>query len=118
MRSPRIEIGDVLVQHPLKMALVNDEQMIETLTPRRSDPPLGQRVRPRRFRRGSELSHPESSQAPIKRFATPTVPITDEIPRRIPIPATGVHDLLGRPVGGGMSADQETPASSVRGRRG
>ncbi len=26
-----------------------------------------------------------------------------KIPRRVPIPATGVHDLLGRPVGEGMS---------------
>jgi hypothetical protein len=50
------------------------------------------------------LSYPESSQAPIKRVAIPAVPVTNEIPRRIPIPATGVHDLLSRPVGGGMSA--------------
>jgi hypothetical protein len=47
---------------------------------------------------------PESSQAPIKRFAIPAVPVTEEIPRWIPIPGTGVHDLLGRPVGGGMSS--------------
>ena len=34
MRTPRIEIGDVLVQHPLEVALVDDEQMIQTLGPR------------------------------------------------------------------------------------
>jgi hypothetical protein len=45
------------------------------------------------------LSHHQSSQAPIKRFAV----VTDEIPRRIPIPVTGVDDLLSSPVGGGMS---------------
>jgi hypothetical protein len=34
MRTPRIEVGDVLVQHPLEVALVDDEQMIQTLGPR------------------------------------------------------------------------------------
>ena len=103
MGTPRIEVGDLLVQHPLEARLVDDEQMIQTLRPRGSDPALGERVRPRRLRGCPELSHPESSQAPIKRFAIPAVPVTEEIPRRIPIPATGVHDLLGSPVGGGMS---------------
>jgi hypothetical protein len=36
----------------------------------------------------------KSIQPSSKRFAIPAVPITDEIPRRLPIPATGVHDLL------------------------
>ena len=34
MGAPRIEVGDVLVQHPLEVALVDDEQMIQTLGPR------------------------------------------------------------------------------------
>ena len=29
--------------------------------------------------------------------------VTDEIPRRVSIPVAGFHDLLGRPVGGGVS---------------
>ncbi len=68
MGTPRIEVGDVLVQRPLEVALVDDEQMIQTLGPGRSDPALGERVRPRRLHRCPELSHPESSQAPVKRF--------------------------------------------------
>ena len=103
MGTPRIEVGDVLVQHPLEMTLVDDQHLIQTLVPHRSDPPLRERVRPRRLYRCPELSHPQSSHAPIKRFAIPAVPVTEEIPRRIPIPGTGVHDLLGSPVGGGMS---------------
>jgi len=46
---------------------------------------------------------PQSTHAPIKRFAVPAVPVTDEIPRRVSIPVAGFHDLLGRPVSGGMS---------------
>ena len=90
---------------------------IQTLSPRGSDPALGERVRPRRLYRCPELSHPESSQAPIKRFAIPAVPVTEEIPWRIPIPATGVHDLLGSPVGGGMSGHpnlQDLPSLVVQ----
>jgi hypothetical protein len=34
MRTPRIEVGDVLVQHPLEVALVDDAQMIQTRAPR------------------------------------------------------------------------------------
>jgi hypothetical protein len=34
MGAPRIEAGDVLVQHPLEVAFVDDEQMIQTLGPR------------------------------------------------------------------------------------
>jgi hypothetical protein len=63
------------------------------------------------------LSYPESSQAPIKRFAIPAVPVTEEIPRRIPILGTGVHDLLSRPVGGGMSGHpnlQDLPSLVVQ----
>jgi hypothetical protein len=32
MGTPRIEVGDVLVQRPLEMALVDDEQMIQSLS--------------------------------------------------------------------------------------
>jgi hypothetical protein len=46
MGSPGIEIGDVLVQHLLKVALVDDDHLVQTLTPRRSDPALCERVRP------------------------------------------------------------------------
>ena len=63
----------------------------------RSSPigPIAPRARrPRRLHRCPELSHPQSTHAPIKRFAVPAVPVTDEIPRRIPIRDTGVHDLL------------------------
>src|SRR4029453_13016478 len=85
MRTPRIEVGDVLVQHPLEVALVENEQMIQTLGTRGSDPAFSERVRPRRVQGCPELSYPESSQAPIKRFAIPAVPVTEEIPRPPPI---------------------------------
>ena len=85
------------------MPLVDDQHLIQTLVPHRSDPPFRERVRPRRPHRCPELSYPQSTHAPIKRFAVPAVPVTDEIPWRVSIPAAGFHDLLGRPVGGGVS---------------
>ena len=103
MGTPRIEVGEVFVQDALQMPLVDDQHLIQTLVPHRSDPPLRERVRPRRLYRGPELSHPQSTHAPIKRFAIPAVPVTDEIPWRVSIPVAGLYDLLGRPVGGGVS---------------
>src|SRR5262245_54561327 len=102
MRSPHIEIGEVHVQHPLKVALVEDDYMVQTLTPRRSDPPLGERVRPRRPRGGRDPFHPEPLHPGVELNPEPAVPVTDQIPWWVPIPATRVHDLLGRPIGGGM----------------
>jgi hypothetical protein len=85
------------------MVLVDDDHMIQTLSPGRSDPPLCQRVRPRRSHGRPDLFDTEPSNAALEFDPEPAVPATDEIPRRIPIPATGADDLLGRPVGGGMS---------------
>src|SRR5262245_25929666 len=66
MGSPGIEVRNVLVQHPLKVALVEDDQMIQTLTPHRSDPPLGQRVRPRRPHGGPDPSDAETLHAAVE----------------------------------------------------
>jgi hypothetical protein len=34
MGAPLIEVGDVLVQYPLEVVFVDDEQMIQTLSSR------------------------------------------------------------------------------------
>src|SRR6516162_516838 len=102
MRSPRIEVGDVFVQHPLQVALVEDDHMVQTLIPRRSDPPLRERVRPRRPHGGPDPHDAEPLYAAIELDPEPAVPVTDQIPRRVPVPAARVHDLLGRPFGSGM----------------
>jgi hypothetical protein len=115
MRSPRIEVGDVLVQHLLKVALVDDDHMVQTRTPRRSDPPLSQRVRPRRPHGRPDPRDAEPLHAAVELDPEPAVPVTDQIPRRVPFPATRVHDLLGRPGGGGMLAhpNLEDPSALV-----
>src|SRR5262249_32371603 len=102
MGSPGIEIRHVLVQHPLKVVLVKDDHMVQTLTPRRSDPPLGQRVRPRGPHGRPDPHNAEPLQAAVELNPEPAVPGTDQIPWRIPIPATRVQDLLRRPCRGGM----------------
>jgi hypothetical protein len=75
MGTPRIEVGDVFLQDALQMPLVDNQHLIQTLVPHRSDPPLRERVRPRRLYRCAELSHSQSTQTPIKRFAIPAVPL-------------------------------------------
>jgi len=103
MRSPRIEVGDVFVQHPLQVALVEDDHMVQTLIPRRSDPPLRERVRPRRPHGGPDPFDAEPLHAAIKLDPEPAVSVADQIPRRVPVPTTRVHNLLSSPFGGGMS---------------
>src|SRR5262249_23110025 len=102
MRSPGIEVRHVLVQHSLKVALAEDDHMVQTLPPRRSDPPLGQRVRPRRPHGRRDPRDAEPLHAAIKLDPESAVPVADQIPGWVPIPATRVHDLLGRPCSGRM----------------
>jgi hypothetical protein len=102
MGTPRIEVGHVLVQDALQVALVDDDHMIQTFGSDRSDPPLRERVRPRGPHGGPDPSDAEPLHAAIELHPEPAVPVTNQIPRRVPIPATRLHDLLGRPLGGGL----------------
>jgi hypothetical protein len=56
------------------MALVDDDHMIQTLSPGRSDPPLGQRVRPRRSHGRLDLFDTEPSNAALEFDPEPAVP--------------------------------------------
>jgi hypothetical protein len=89
--------------------------MIQTLRSRRSDPPLGKRVRPRRPQGGPDPFHAESFYPTIELDPEPAIPVMDQILRGVPIPATRIHDLLGRPCGGGMLAhpNLEDPSGLV-----
>jgi hypothetical protein len=103
MRPPGIEVGDVLVQDAVQVAPADDEQVIQTFGSGRSDPALRERVRPQRSHGGPDPFDAEPLHATIELDPEPAVPVTDQIPRWVPIPAASVHDLLGCPVGGGMS---------------
>jgi hypothetical protein len=48
MRTPIVEIRDVLGQYPTKVALTEDKGVIQAFLPDRSHPSLGDRICPRR----------------------------------------------------------------------
>src|SRR5262249_52239479 len=102
MGTPRIEVGHVLVQDALQVALVDDDQMIQTFGPGRSDPPLSQRLRPPGSHGRVDLPDAEPLHAAVELNPEPAVSVTNQIPWRVPLPATRVHDLQGHPCGGGM----------------
>ena len=98
MGSPAIEILHVFSQHCPKMALTEDEQVVQTFGPQESHPALGDRVGLRRPEGGTDLRDAEFHQPPIE----PTVTIMDEEARGLAVPAAAFHDLLRHPVRGRM----------------
>src|SRR6516165_10070598 len=78
--------------------------MIQTLHFRQSDPPFGERVRPRRPHGRPDPRDAEPLHAAVELDPEPAVPVTDQIPWRVSMPARRAHALLARPCGGGMLA--------------
>ena len=88
------------------MAFVQDEDMIQTLTPDRADEPLREGVLPRALGRGQHFPDSHALHALPERVTVDAVPIVEEI-GRCGVVREGVDKLLGGPGGGGMLGDVE-----------
>ena len=102
MRTPVVEIADILGQHLLQMALIEDEHVVQALAPDRSYPALGDGVGPRRSERRASLGHTEITHPPIEGGAIATITVMNEKAWRLAIPSAAFNDLLCRPLGGRM----------------
>ena len=80
--------------------------MIQTLAPDRADEPLREGILPRAVGRGQDFGDPHALHALPEGSTVDRVAIAEEI-RRGGVVREGVHDLLGRPGGGGMLGDVE-----------
>jgi hypothetical protein len=78
-----------------------NEDVIQTLAPDRTDEALGKRILPRAVRRGEDFVDPHALHSVPKLLAVDPVTVAQEIGRR-GVAGEGVHDLLGGPVGGGV----------------
>jgi len=103
MRTPLIEIRDVLGQDPTKMAFTEDKAVIQTFLPDRSHPPLGDRIGLWGSEWGANLRDSKASYPPVEERTVAAVAITDQKAWWLTIPAAAFHDLLRRPFRRGCS---------------
>ena len=99
-------IGEVAGQDAAQVSFAEDEDVIQTLAPDRTDEALGERILPRAVRRRENFLDPHALHAVPERLAIDLVTIAEEVGRR-GVVREGVDDLLGGPGGGGMLGDVE-----------
>jgi len=82
MRSDVIVIASVGSQDVAQMRLTQDDKMIHTLAPDRSDQPFGKAILPRRGRRDGLVPDAHGTHSACDNAAVDPIPIADEVPRR------------------------------------
>jgi hypothetical protein len=101
MHRPRIRSIVVIVQissnDALELALVQSDDMIETVAAQGSDEPLHKRVLPRTSWCAKKLLNPYAAKPLSKCFSVHRIAISKEILWRA-VPWEGFDDLLGRPL--------------------
>src|SRR5450755_5093894 len=98
MRSDAIVIVGVGFQDPTQMHLAQDNGVVHTLTPDRSDQPFDKPILPRRGWRGRPVPDAHSAQSAPNDAAIDPVPIADEVARGL-IPRKSLSDLTRNPFG-------------------
>src|ERR1700721_873831 len=83
MRSDATVIVGVSFQDPAQMHLVQDNDVVCTLTPDRSDQPFGKTVLPRRGWRGRLVPNAHSAQSACDDAAIDPVAVADEVVRSL-----------------------------------
>ena len=104
--SGPVIVRDVAGQDAAQVLFTKDEDVIETLAPEGADEPLRARVLPRAVRRGQDFTDSHALHALSEHVTVDRVSIAEEVGRG-GVVREGVHDLLGRPGGGGMLGDIE-----------
>ena len=106
MRPRLVVVGQVLLQHPPQVFLVQHDDMIEAFPPDRADYSLAVSVLPWRPGGGDDLLNAQDFQS-IDNFRTVgAIPIPDQIPRS-GIEGKRLEQLQTCLVGGGIACDVE-----------
>src|SRR5258707_6884671 len=87
----------VRFQNATQMHLAQDNDVVHTLTPDRSDQPFGETILARRSRCGRLVPDAHGAQSAFDDAAIDSVPITDEIFWSL-IPRKGFRDLTCNPI--------------------
>src|ERR1700687_3868995 len=97
MRSHAVVIVRIVFQNPTQMLLAQDNDVVQTLAPDRSDQPFGKAVLPRRGRCNWLVSDTHGTQSARDGSAADLSPISDHI-ARTPIQRKSLGDLTCNPL--------------------
>src|SRR5260370_13881135 len=97
MRSHAVVIVRIVFQNPTQMFLVQDNDVVQTLAPDRSDQPFGKAVLPRRGRCNWLVSDAHGTQSARDDSAVDSISISDHIARSA-IPRKSLGDLMSTPL--------------------
>ncbi len=99
MRSDPVVVASIRSQNPAQMRLAQDNDVVHTITPDRSDQPFDKPILPRRGWRGRPVvPDAHSAQSAHNDAAIDPIPIADEVARRL-IPRKSLGDLTRNPFG-------------------
>ena len=112
MRASLVIVVEIADQDAAQVPLTEDEYVIQTLAPDRTDKALGEGILPGAVRRREDFVDPHALHSVAKLLAVDLVAVAQEIGRRGVI-REGVDDLLGGPVGGGMLGHVEVDDASA-----
>src|SRR3989442_267479 len=101
-----VGVDEVGGQDAAQVPLAEHKDMVQTLTANRADEPLREGVLPRAVGRRQDLVDPHALHSLSERMSVDLIAIAEEVGRG-GVVREGVHDLLGRPGGGGMLAAVE-----------
>src|SRR3979490_1545472 len=97
MPSNPVVIGRIVFKNPAQMSLAQDNDVVQTLAPDRSDQPFGKAVLPRRGRCNWLISDTHGTQSARDDSAVDSIPISDQIARSA-IPRKRRGDLTCNPL--------------------
>src|SRR6266478_10242020 len=96
MRSDAVVVASVRFQNPAQMCLAQDNDVVQTLTPDRSDQPFGKAVLPRRSRGGWPIPNAHRPKAADEDITVDGVAVTDDV-SRFYFPTIGLGELARNP---------------------
>jgi len=104
VRPVAVVVIDVFAEGAVEMSPAGDEDAVGALAPRAGDPPLADRVRPRRLNRRPDDAHADGGEDRVERVGVFGVPISDQ-ELQAADPLSLIHErvpgLLHCPCGGG-----------------
>src|SRR5580700_1876194 len=106
MRSNVVVVGGVRFQNSAQMRLAQDNDVVHTFTPDRSDQPFGKAILPGRGRCNRLVPNAHGTQSTCDDAAIDPVAIADEVARRF-IPRECFCDLARNPFGRRMCCDAD-----------
>src|SRR5260370_24682451 len=106
MRCDAVVIVRIVFQNPTQMFLVQDNDVVQTLEPDRSDQPFGKAVLPRRGRCNWLVSDTHGTQSACDDSAVDSISISDHTARSA-IPRKNLGDLTCDPLRRPDSSDSD-----------